>query len=168
MTILFSLCSKCLTASMKHMNRFLGAVLPFMLFSTVSSAQTVPQLDLPRVTLSAGLYRIETQIASTPRQRQIGLMWREEMPDNEGMLFVFEQSQPQCFWMKNTVLPLSAAFIEDDGTIVNIADMAPQTTDSHCSQRPVRYVLEMHQGWFAQHHITSGASLRGPMFTEQP
>jgi len=91
-------------------------------------------------------------------------MFRKEMPQQEGMLFVFEEPSLQCFWMKNTLLPLTAAFVADDGTIVNLADMKPQTTNSHCSTKPVRYVLEMNQGWFAKKGIKAGARLAGAPF----
>lgn len=124
-----------------------------------------PQLDLPRLTLSAGMHLIQAQVAATPEQRTVGLMHRREMPANEGMLFIFEQPAGQCFWMKNTLLPLTAAFIADDGTIVNLADMKPQTLDGHCSKAPVRYVLEMHQGWFAKRGIQAGAKLKGTPFS---
>jgi uncharacterized membrane protein (UPF0127 family) len=127
-------------------------------------AQSTPQLELPRVKLSAGMHLIDTQVAATPQQRAIGLMFRKEMPMQEGMLFVFEQPTVQCFWMKNTLLPLTAAFVSDDGTIVNLADMKPQTTESHCSKQPVRYVLEMNQGWFAKKGIKNGAKLGGSPF----
>ncbi len=127
--------------------------------------QDSPQLQLPRVTLTAGMHLIQAQVASTPEQRATGLMHRKEMPANEGMLFVFEQRAGQCFWMKNTLLPLTAAFVADDGTIVNLADMKPQTLDSHCSAEPVRYVLEMNQGWFAKRGIQAGAKLSGSPFT---
>ena len=127
-------------------------------------AQDGPQLNLQRVKLSAGMNVIDAQLALTPEQRQIGLMLRKDMPQHEGMLFVFEQASQQCFWMKNTLLPLTAAFVSDDGTIVNLADMKPQTTDSHCSTQPVRYVLEMNQGWFAKKGIKAGAKLGGPPF----
>jgi uncharacterized protein len=123
-----------------------------------------PQMNLPRVALSAGMHRIDAQVAQTIDQRTIGLMFRKEMPQHEGMLFVFEQPTQQCFWMKNTLLPLAIAFIADDGTIVNIDEMKPQTTDSHCSVKPVRYVLEMNQGWFAKKGIKAGAKLAGPPF----
>jgi uncharacterized protein len=123
-----------------------------------------PQTQLPRVRLQAGMHLIDVQVAGTPEQRSTGLMWRQDMPANEGMLFVFEQPAPQCFWMKNTLLPLTAAFIADDGTIVNLADMKPQTTDSHCSAQPVRFVLEMNQGWFARRGIGAGFRLTGPGF----
>jgi uncharacterized membrane protein (UPF0127 family) len=104
------------------------------------------------------------QLAVTPAQRQTGLMFRKEMPQGEGMLFIFEEPTRQCFWMKNTLLPLTAAFVADDGTIVNLADMKPQTTDSHCSDKPVRYVLEMNVGWFAKKGIKAGSRLRGQVF----
>jgi uncharacterized membrane protein (UPF0127 family) len=110
------------------------------------------------------MYQIDTQVAQTPDQRSIGLMFRSEMPAHEGMLFVFEQPGTQCFWMKNTLLLLTAAFVADDGTIVNLADMKPQSTDSHCSSKPVRFVLEMHQGWFAKKGFKAGSRLVGVPF----
>jgi uncharacterized membrane protein (UPF0127 family) len=128
-------------------------------------AQNAPQTDLPRTLLTAGIYQIDTQVALTPQQREVGLMFRKEMPQQEGMLFVFEQPGTQCFWMKNTILPLTAAFVDDSGTIVNLADMKPQTTDSHCSSKPVRYVLEMNVGWFAKKGIKAGQKLGGKPFT---
>jgi uncharacterized membrane protein (UPF0127 family) len=127
-------------------------------------AQEAPQMNLPRIKLSAGMHQIDAQVAQTPEQRQIGLMFRKDMPQTEGMLFVFEQAGKQCFWMKNTLIPLTAAFVADDGTIVNLADMKPLVTDSHCSEKPVRYVLEMNQGWFAKKGIKAGSRLRGQVF----
>jgi uncharacterized membrane protein (UPF0127 family) len=135
-----------------------------LLAASTAQAQEGPQLNLQRVKLSAGMHQIDAQVALTPQQRAIGLMHRKEMPAHEGMLFVFEQAGVQCFWMKNTLLPLTAAFVADDGSIVNLADMKPQTTDSHCSAKPVRYVLEMNQGWFAKRNIQAGAQLRGKPF----
>ena len=129
-----------------------------------SYAQGAPQMNLERIKLTSGMHRMEVQVAATPEQRQTGLMLRKDMPEHEGMIFVFEQASELCFWMKNTLLPLSAAFIEDDGTIVNIEDMMPQTLDSHCSAKPVRYVLEMNKGWFKRKGIKAGAKLQGPMF----
>ncbi|MDN3922044.1 DUF192 domain-containing protein [Pelomonas sp. PFR6] len=123
-------------------------------------AQEGPQ-RLPAITLGAGMHLIQAEVAQTQEQRAIGLMHRPSMPTNAGMLFVFEDAGQQCFWMKNTLLPLSIAFIADDGSIVNITDMQPQSLDSHCSAKPVRYVLEMNQGWFAKRGIKAGAKLRG-------
>ena len=136
------------------------------LLSASASAQAPgqPQLDLPRTTLTVGMYRIDAQVAATAEQRQIGLMHRRAMPQHEGMLFAFEHAGVQCFWMKNTLIPLTAAFVADDGTIVNLADMKPLDETSHCSARPVRYVLEMNQGWFAQHGVRAGLKLKGPVF----
>ena len=130
-----------------------------------ATAQGQPQMNLPRIEITAGMHRIEAQVAASPQERQTGLMHRKEMPAHEGMLFVFEQPATQCFWMRNTLLPLTAAFVADDGTIVNLADMKPQTEDSHCSAKPVRYVLEMNQGWFAQRGLKAGSKLGGAIFS---
>ncbi len=129
-------------------------------------AQGIPQTQLQRTTLNAGMHLIQVQLAQDFEQRQIGLMWRKEMPQNEGMLFVFDQPAVQCFWMRNTLLPLTAAFVSDDGSIVNLADMKPMNDDSHCSKKPVRFVLEMNQGWFAKRNIQAGFKLSGPLFTK--
>ncbi len=134
------------------------------MLGNVAQAQNLPQMDLPRIKISAGMHLIDTQIASTEQQRATGLMFRKDMPQTEGMLFVFEQASLQCFWMKNTLLPLSAAFVADDGTIINLVEMKPQTTDSHCSTQPVRFVLEMNQGWFQKKGIKAGFKLGGAPF----
>jgi uncharacterized protein len=148
-------------------NRFLAIWLSIYLSSTLASLTAwaqEPQTQLPRTTLTAGMFQIDAQVAQTPDQRAVGLMHRKEMPQAEGMLFVFESSSQQCFWMKNTILPLTAAFIADDGTIVNLADMKPQALDSHCSAKPVRFVLEMNQGWFAKKGLKAGSKLGGTPF----
>lgn len=140
-------------------SRLLMAGLISLAAALPASAQNQPQMNLQRVEINAGMHRIDAQVAQSPQERQTGLMYRKEMPAHEGMIFVFEQPATQCFWMKNTLLPLTAAFVADDGTIVNLADMKPQTEDSHCSAKPVRYVLEMNQGWFAQKGIKAGSKL---------
>jgi uncharacterized protein len=139
--------------------------LTFLGASSFSQAQAreEPQ-SLPAVQLTSGMHMIQAQVARTPEQRNIGLMYRKSMALHEGMLFVFEEPGVQCFWMKNTLIPLSAAFIADDGTVVNIEDMKPQTLDSHCSKQPVRFVLEMNQGWFAKRAIKAGSKLSGAPF----
>ena len=142
---------------------FLAAALSLSAASLPVHAQE-PQVNLPRVKLSAGMHQIDAQVARTVDQRATGLMFRKEMPQHEGMLFVFEQPSQQCFWMKNTLLPLSAAFIADDGTVVNVEDMKPQSLESHCSLKPVRYVLEMNQGWFARKGVKPGSKLDGEPF----
>jgi uncharacterized membrane protein (UPF0127 family) len=127
-------------------------------------AQETPQMNLQRVTLQAGFHQIDTQLAMTPEQQATGLMHRREMPQHEGMLFVFPQTAKQCFWMKNTLIPLTAAFLADDGTIVNLEDMKPQSTESHCSTRPVRFVLEMNVGWFSKKGLKAGSKISGIPF----
>jgi hypothetical protein len=143
---------------------FSALALAALLSPLCAWAQDAPQMNLQRVKLTAGMHLIDAQVAFTPEQRQTGLMFRKDMPQQEGMIFVFEQATQQCFWMKNTLLPLTAAFVADDGTIVNLADMKPQTTDAHCSAQPVRYVLEMNKGWFAKKGLKAGSKLGGPMF----
>lgn len=128
-----------------------------------TAAEGQPQ-RLPAVALQAGMYNIRAEVAATPEQRQKGLMHRRDLGAYEGMLFVFDEPAPQCFWMKNTPTPLTAAFVADDGTIVNLADMQPFDERSHCSTKPVRYVLEMVQGWFAKRGIKPGHKLSGPPF----
>ena len=134
------------------------------LASVSTNAQNQPQLNLPRTTLSIGFHQLQVQVAATPEQQATGLMFRTDMPAHEGMLFVFPTASQQCFWMKNTLIPLTAAFVTDDGTIVNLEDMQPQTTQSHCSSKPVRFVLEMNQGWFVKKGLKAGGKLAGVPF----
>lgn len=120
--------------------------------------------DLPTVSLSAGMHNITAQVASKPRELAIGLMYRREMPPNHGMLFVFDRPERQCFWMKNTLMPLSIAFVADDGRIVNVDEMKAGTLNEHCSAEPVRYALEMNKGWFKRKGIQPGHRLSGTPF----
>lgn len=123
---------------------------------------------LDAIQLTAGMHVIRAELAITPEQRQKGLMFRRDLGANDGMLFVFEQPMPQCFWMKNTPTPLTIAFLADDGAIVNLADMQPFDERSHCSAKPVRFVLEMHQGWFAKRGLKPGFKLGGAPFQARP
>lgn len=116
---------------------------------------------LPKVALTAGIHRIQAEVADTPPKRQRGLMGRESLGPNEGMLFVFEDRAVHCFWMKNTPLPLSIAFVGEDGVIVNIADMQPFSEATHCPDAPIRHALEMEQGWFARKGIAAGSRIGG-------
>jgi len=136
---------------------------PALFLASGAAAQTGPQ-KLPAIKLNAGIHNIVAEVARTPDERSTGLMFRPSLGANEGMLFVFEQPGQQCFWMKNTLIPLSVAFVADDGAIVNIEQMKPQTLDSHCSTKAVRYVLEMNEGWFARRGIRPGAKLTGAPF----
>jgi uncharacterized membrane protein (UPF0127 family) len=129
----------------------------FSLACTFAFAQQ-PQ-KLPVTSLTAGIHVIKAEVAATEANRQQGLMFREKMGQNEGMVFLFEQPAPICMWMKNTLIPLSVAFIDADGKIINIEDMQPHSTDSHCAKKPARYALEMNQGWFKQKNIKPGTAI---------
>lgn len=111
--------------------------------------------------LTAGMYRIEAEVANSELTREVGLMNRPSMPAHHGMLFVFTEELPHCMWMKNTLMPLSVAFIDAKGSIINIEEMAPQTLDNHCAKKPARYALEMNAKWFAQKGIKAGMTLNG-------
>lgn len=117
--------------------------------------------ELSTVELSIKGHRIVAEVAATVHARTIGLMNRFSLQPDHGMLFVFDEPQPQAFWMKNTYVPLSIAFIGSDGTILNIEDMAPLTETTHPSRGLARYALEMKKGWFDQHGIRSGDSVAG-------
>ncbi|HZW12079.1 MAG TPA: DUF192 domain-containing protein [Noviherbaspirillum sp.] len=115
----------------------------------------------PVISLNAGIHVIKAEVAAREAERQQGLMFREKMGPNEGMLFLFPAPASVCMWMKNTYIPLSVAFIDESGKIVNIEDMEPQTTDSHCAKKQVRYALEMNRGWFKQKNIKPGSAIEG-------
>lgn len=117
--------------------------------------------EMPRIDLVAGMYRIDAEVAADQQNRMIGLMHRQAMAPNQGMLFVFPQENTHCMWMRNTLIPLSVAFIDRDGVIINIENMQPQTEDNHCARRPARYALEMNLGWFAQRGFSAGNKLGG-------
>ncbi len=142
--------------------------LVLMLGTAFAQAQTGMPTQAQRlqtiVPLSAGMHVIKAEVAQTPREHMIGLMWRTSMGPNEGMIFVFPQDGKQCFWMKNTLIPLSVAFIDATGRIVNLDEMQAQSEDNHCSNGPVRYVLEMNKGWFTKKGIKAGDKISGPMF----
>lgn len=117
--------------------------------------------QLPTVELNAGMYLIRAEVAADFATRARGLMHREALASNAGMLFVFETAGPQCMWMKNTRIPLSVAFLDAQGEIINIADMAPHSEEAHCAARPALYALEVNRGWFAARGIKPGMRLGG-------
>ena len=117
--------------------------------------------ELPLRPLAIGGHKLVAEVATTPEQRSTGLMHRFSLRPDHGMLFVFERPERLSFWMRNTFIPLSIAFIGADGRIVNIEDMAPQTEDTHPSKGPVLYALEMKKGWFREHGIEAGAIVEG-------
>ena len=112
--------------------------------------------------LHAGTHRIEAEVAETPNARARGLMHRNALPADQGMLFVYPQNGRHCMWMRNTTLPLSVAFLDERGRVINIADMAPLDDARHCASDPARYALEMNRGWFRQHGISAGMRIDIP------
>ncbi len=135
--------------------------LALLALASGSTANAQQATRFPVVSLTAGMHVIRAEVAASEAERQQGLMYREKLGANEGMVFLFGAPASVCMWMKNTYIPLSVAFIDDDGKIVNIEDMQPQTTDSHCAKKPIRYALEMNQGWFRQKNIKPGMQIEG-------
>jgi uncharacterized protein len=137
------------------------AVAALLFLLLLPGGQLAAQSASRSVQLTAGFHLITAEVAADDPMRGRGLMFRESLAANHGMLFIFDSKAIQCMWMRNTLIPLSVAFIEDDGRIVNIEDMKPQTEDSHCARAPVRYALEMTQGWFTQRGLKPGATISG-------
>lgn len=108
----------------------------------------------PKVTF--GDTSLFVEVADTRTERQTGLMNRACLGDNSGMLFVYPQDVENTFWMKETLIPLSIAWVKADGTVLGVDDMAPQTEDLHAPPAPYRYAIEANQGWFTQHGIAAG------------
>ena len=144
-----------------HTLKFCGAALLGLSLAGLNAAAHAGQPKLPVTQLTAGMYLIQAEVARTEAEREQGLMSRRSMPANEGMLFDFGAPAGVCMWMKNTLIPLSVAFIDSEGKIVNIEDMQPETLDSHCGKRNVRYALEMNLGWFQQKNIKPGFKIGG-------
>lgn len=126
------------------------------LFSHVAFAQSAQRIDL-----NFGFYRADVEVVADQANRMQGLMNRRSMIQHQGMLFVFPRVEPHCMWMRNTFIPLSVAFLDEAGYIINIENMQPQTENSHCAARPARYALEMNSGWFASKNIRPGTRPSG-------
>lgn len=150
---------------MHGLNRFRSLVMSFrivrFLLILLALLASGAHARLPVVELSAGMYRIEAELAHTSEARQTGLMHRESMPEQRGMVFVFTFDAQHCMWMRNTLIPLSVAFLDADGTILNVADMEPLDETSHCAVAPARFALEMNQGWFDTRGIEAGDVIGG-------
>jgi len=143
---------------------FLFSLLFFILFLTgCSGLEKFEKQDLG-IEAQGGKITIKAEIARTNAQREQGLMYRKIVKDGEGMLFVFEKDEPLSFWMKNTLVPLSIAYISSDGRILEIYDMAPGNLNPVQSSRSVRYALEVPQGWFGRAGIVPGDSIDASLF----
>ncbi|WP_039788684.1 DUF192 domain-containing protein [Herbaspirillum huttiense] len=146
------------------MRRFRPLVTLLATLATVAAAlpgQAQQLQKFPTTQLNIGIHLIKAEVAQTEAEREQGLMFREKMGDNEGMLFLFGQPAGVCMWMKNTLIPLSVAFMDEKGVIINIEEMKEQTLDSHCAKRAAVYALEMNKGWFKQKNIKPGTVIEG-------
>jgi uncharacterized membrane protein (UPF0127 family) len=140
--------------SRKHLKSLFAACIAAM--PLWAGAQQFPLVDL-----TAGMYRIEAEVAFNEPGRERGLMFRKEMAPQHGMLFVFDRAAQHCMWMRNTLLPLSVAFLDDQGRIINVEEMAAQTDDNHCAAKPAKYALEMNAGWFKSRGFGAGTAISG-------
>lgn len=148
------------------MNRYFGALSVALSFALIplparDAKGASPELSLPTIQLTVGSQKVLVEVASTMEQRATGLMNRFSLRTDHGMVFVFERAEPLAFWMKNTFIPLSIAFLDTSGLILNIEDMAPQTEETHWSRGPAQYALEMRKGWFREHGIAPGDRVSG-------
>lgn len=147
----------------------IAAVLPAAALALAPQAAVAQQLppgaktpdQFPRVKLTLGMFVIDAAVAANDADREQGLMYRTKLAPNEGMLFVFDENAVHCFWMKNTLIPLSIAFMRADGTITDIDEMQAETTNNHCPRNNGVYALEMSKGWFAAKGIKPGMTIQG-------
>jgi uncharacterized membrane protein (UPF0127 family) len=143
---------------MKSFSRRIAALSALLALAASSHAAD----KLPAIELRIGEHKVSAEVAATEPARTQGLMYRKQpLAANAGMLFVFTAPGFHGMWMRNTYIPLSVAFIDERGVILNIADMMPLTTDSHTAAGFALYALEMNQGWFAAHGIGAGAKVLG-------
>jgi len=156
-------------AGLLHLALQISTVL-MLAFATLQGSALAQDRNppLPQIELRAGMHRIVAEVAANDETRSRGLMFREQLAPNHGMLFIFQQASPYCFWMKNTPLALSIAFLRDDGTIANIADMQAHSEKSHCAREPVRFALEMEQGWFVRKGLRESSRIGHPKLFGSP
>lgn len=138
------------------MSKNLAVLAAAMALSAGAVAQAMPVVEL-----TAGMFRIEAEVAATQEHRMLGLMQRKTMAPQKGMLFVFDGPARHCMWMRNTLLPLAVAFLDEQGRIVNVEEMLPQSDDNHCAAKPAKYALEMNAGWFKARGFGAGTAIGG-------
>jgi len=138
----------------------MGSAFRTMLFIAFVASQGAAA-QLPVATLNAGMHVIRAEVANSFESRARGLMYRESLGPNQGMLFIFPEEGRHCMWMKNTLIPLSVAFLDAKAQIINIAEMQPHSEQSHCAARPALYALEMAKGWFSAKGVRPGSTIQG-------
>lgn len=130
----------------------------FLFFGLTHNLQSAEFIEFRK-----GEHQLYAEVALTASQRSRGLMWRMEMADNMGMLFILEPQSRQCFWMRNTYLPLTIAFLNQDFKIMQLNDMTPLSEELHCAEQPAHFALEVNQGWFNERGITVGDRLEATL-----
>ena len=141
-----------------HPTRYLASIAVAGIAVTASAQQ---QIQMPEIALAVNGHKLTAEVAYTDPARMQGLMYRRILPEDRGMLFVFPETARHAMWMKNTYLPLSVAFIDEQGVIINIENMKPQTEDAHPASKPAKYALEVNLGWFGKHGVKPGAKIEG-------
>ncbi len=136
--------------------RFLAAA-ALLAFATAARAEA----PLTTTIVKVGAHPLKVEVAANDAEREKGLMFRKSMGRNDGMLFVFDEPAYHAMWMKNTLIPLSVAFLDRDGVILNVMDMEPQTLDAHQAAGPALYAIETNVGWFADHQVKAGDRVTG-------
>jgi uncharacterized membrane protein (UPF0127 family) len=136
------------------MNNWQALALSAGLLSTFAHGAALSELEV-------GQARLQVEIAKDSKTRQLGLMFRKELPANRGMLFTFERPEIQCLWMKDTYIPLTAAFLDEAGKIVDLIDLEPHSLQTRCAKAPASYAIEVNQGWFRDNGIGEGDVVRG-------
>jgi len=139
----------------------LDRILAIGLLSMVVAFPALADNPLKVITLSVGKHPIRVEVVQKDEDRMKGLMFREKLGKNDGMLFIFDDPGYHSIWMKNTLIPLSVAFLDRDGVILNVEDMEPQTTDSHTAAGPATYAIETNKGWFAERKLKPGDKVTG-------
>ena len=132
-----------------------------LLAAFVTVAALAADKPMRTLTLTIGKHPIRVEVAQSDADREKGLMFREKLGKNDGMLFIFDDPGYHSMWMMNTLIPLSVAFIDRDGVILNVEDMEPRTTDSHTAAGPAKYAVETNKGWFAEKKLKPGDRVAG-------
>lgn len=139
--------------------RLLPRFLAILLLAGAALARADTSLPVRELHVAGQALKVE--VAATEAQRERGLMFRESMPADQGMLFIFDDPGYYAMWMKNTLIPLSVAYLDRDGKVLNILDMEPQTLESHMAAGPAVYAIETNKGWFERHHVKAGDKVTG-------
>jgi uncharacterized membrane protein (UPF0127 family) len=142
----------------KLRRRLYFAKIAILLVATALTAQADPLITYP---LRIKKHEIRAEIANTEQDRLRGLMFRDKLAENSGMVFSYPRAEPTAMWMKNTRIALSVAFIDANGRILNIAEMEPYSEQAHASSGAASYALEMNRGWFRKQGIKAGDTVEG-------